>query len=136
MKDIFLKLMFNMFKNWMEYNNDLHFYLKEWKLKKSKSLPKRNLKQTLNHRLVLKTVRTVIKFNQNDCLKPYLDMNSDLRKKQKILFLSWWIMQLLEKPWKIWENVGILNFIQQKEEETIWFQNQIVIVPSFSQKIY
>ena len=45
-------------------------------------------------------------------------------------------MQLLEKPWKICENVGILNFVQQKEEETIWFQNQIVVVPSFSQKFY
>ena len=43
----------------------------------------RNLKQALNHRLVLKKVHRVIKFNQNAWLKPYIDMNTDLRKKAK-----------------------------------------------------
>ena len=43
----------------------------------------RNLKQALNHRLVLKNVRRVMKFNQNAWLKPYIDMNTDLRKKAK-----------------------------------------------------
>ena len=28
-------------------------------------------------------------------------------------------MQFLEKLWKIWENVEILNLSQQKEEETM-----------------
>ena len=45
----------------------------------------RNLKQALNHRLVLKKVHRVIKFNQNAWLKPYIDMNTDLRKKQKMI---------------------------------------------------
>ena len=40
----------------------------------------RNLKQVLNHRLLLKKVHKVIKFNQNACLKPYIDMNADLKK--------------------------------------------------------
>ena len=31
------------------------------------------------------------------------------------------------------ENIEILNLPQQKEEETIWCQNQIIILPSFSQ---
>ena len=31
--------------------------------------------------LVLKRVHKGIKFNQNDWLKPYIDMNTDLRKK-------------------------------------------------------
>ena len=43
----------------------------------------RNLKQALNHELVLKKVHRVIKFNQNARLKPYIDMNTKLRKKAK-----------------------------------------------------
>ena len=43
----------------------------------------RNIKQALNHGLVLKKVQRVIKFNQNGWLKPYIDMNTDLRKKAK-----------------------------------------------------
>ena len=31
-----------------------------------------NLKQSLNHKLVLKKVHKVIKFNQEVCLKPYI----------------------------------------------------------------
>ena len=46
----------------------------------------RNLKQALNHRLVLKKVHRVIKFNQNAWLKPYIDMNTGLRKKRKKRF--------------------------------------------------
>ena len=43
----------------------------------------RNLKKALNHRLVLKKRHRVIKFNQNVCLKPCIDINTDLRKKAK-----------------------------------------------------
>ena len=43
----------------------------------------KNLKQALNHGLVLKKFHKVIKFNQNARLKPYIDMNTDLRKKAK-----------------------------------------------------
>ena len=43
----------------------------------------RNLKQPLNHRLVLKEVHIVIKFNKDAWLKPYIDMNVNLRKKSK-----------------------------------------------------
>ena len=43
----------------------------------------RNLKQALNHGLVLKKVHRVIQFNQNVLLKPYIDMNTDLTKKAK-----------------------------------------------------
>ena len=43
----------------------------------------RNLKQALNHGLVLKKVPRVIKFSQNAWLKQYIDMNTDLRKKAK-----------------------------------------------------
>ena len=43
----------------------------------------RNLKQALNHGLVLKNVHRVIKFNQKDWLKPYIEMNTKLRQKTK-----------------------------------------------------
>ena len=43
----------------------------------------RNLKQTLNHRLVLEKVHRVVKFNEKAWLKPYIGMNIKLRKKAK-----------------------------------------------------
>ena len=43
----------------------------------------RNLKQALNNESVLKKVPRVIKDNQNAWLKPYIYMNTDLRKKAK-----------------------------------------------------
>ena len=41
------------------------------------------MKQELNDELVLKKVHKVIKFIENTWLKPYIDMNTDLRKKEK-----------------------------------------------------
>ena len=43
-----------------------------------------NLKQALNHGLVLKNVHRVIKFNQKAWLKSYIEIKPDLRKKAKI----------------------------------------------------
>ena len=43
----------------------------------------RNLKQTLNHGLVFKKVHRIIELDQNTWLKPYIDMNTDIRKKAK-----------------------------------------------------
>ena len=40
----------------------------------------RNSKQALNHELDLKKLHKVIKFNKNAWLKPYIDINTDLRK--------------------------------------------------------
>ena len=66
MEDIFLKLMFNTQKNCMSFYNDLHFFPEKMKLEKIDKLVRilhdkeeyvihiRNLKQTLNHGLVLK----------------------------------------------------------------------------------
>ena len=73
-----------------------NFYLKEWKLKKVKTLfgnlpdrtkyviPIKNFKQESNHGLVFKKVHRVIKFNQKVCLKPHINMNTELTKKQKM----------------------------------------------------
>ena len=41
------------------------------------------LKQASNHGSVLKKVHRVIQFNQEDWLKPYIDMNTKLRKEAK-----------------------------------------------------
>ena len=42
-----------------------------------------NLSYTLNHRLILKKVYRIIKFNQNALLEPYVDMNTKLSQKAK-----------------------------------------------------
>ena len=41
------------------------------------------IKQDLNHGLILKKVHRVIQFYQKARLKPYIDMNTKLRKKDK-----------------------------------------------------
>ena len=43
----------------------------------------RSFKQALNHGLILKKVHRVIQFNQEEWLKLYIDMNTELRKKAK-----------------------------------------------------
>ena len=43
----------------------------------------RSLKQALNNGLILKKIHIVIGFSQEAWLKPYIDMNTELRKKAK-----------------------------------------------------
>ena len=43
----------------------------------------RSLKQALNHGLILKKVHRVIQFNHKAWLKPYIDMNTELKEKAK-----------------------------------------------------
>ena len=43
----------------------------------------RALEQALNHGLILKKVHWVIQFNQETWLIPYIDTNTELRKKAK-----------------------------------------------------
>ena len=81
----------------------------------------KNLKQPLNHGLVLKKVN----LDKAAWLKPYIDMNTDLRKEPKNDFEKVFKLmnnKVLEKLWKMWENIDILNFSQQKEEEIIYYQ--------------
>ena len=40
----------------------------------------KSLKQALNHGLKLKKIYRIIEFNQEAWLKPYMDMNTELRK--------------------------------------------------------
>ena len=48
-------------------------------------IPVRNLKQALNHLLILKKLHRIIKFNQNACLQACIDMNTDQRKKPEMI---------------------------------------------------
>ena len=43
----------------------------------------KSLKQALNHGLKLKKFHRIIEFNQKAWLKPYIDMNTELRKLAK-----------------------------------------------------
>ena len=45
-----------------------------------------NLKQVLNHKLELKKLHRVIRFNQESYLKPYIDVNNDVIKAAKTDF--------------------------------------------------
>ena len=96
MKEIFFKL--------LELCGDLPFLPERMKIEKVEQfvanlhdktqyvIHKRNLKQALNHGLVLKKIHKMIKVNENVWLKLYIDMNTDQEKKQKMalkkIFLS------------------------------------------------
>ena len=93
-EDIFLKQMQSIRKKILILIKILDFDQKEKNQKKYKSLfvaqkikkhvlHIRALKQALNHGLILKRVHRVIQFNQKAWLKPYIDMNTKLRKEAK-----------------------------------------------------
>ena len=78
-----------------DLHSDLPFLPKRMKIDKCKKLVCnllnkkkytvhiRSLKQALNHGLKLKKVHRIIEFNQEEWLKPYIDMNTELRKTAK-----------------------------------------------------
>ena len=53
------------------------------KIKKIYCVHIKSLKQALNHGLKLKKIHRIIEFNQKAWLKPYIDMNTELRKLAK-----------------------------------------------------
>ena len=73
----------------------------------------KSLKQALDHGLKLKKVHRIIGFNQKAWLKPYIDMNLELRKLAKDDFEKdlFKLMNnvVFEKQWKTLENIEILN---------------------------
>ena len=78
-----------------ELHSDLPFLPERMKINKCKKLVcnlfnkkkyvihVNSLKQALNHGLKLKKIHGVIKFNQKEWLKRYIDMNTELRKAVK-----------------------------------------------------
>ena len=71
-----------------------------------------NLKQALNLGLILKKLHKVIKFNQTAWLKPYINMNTKLRQKEKNNFEKDFLKQMnIAVFWKTekFEKTEILN---------------------------
>ena len=93
-KDIFLKVIVSILSIY-ELHSDSQLLAKRMTTEKVKKLAVnlnykteyvihvRNLKEALNHGLILKKVLRVIKFNQNAYLISYIDMNTDQRKENK-----------------------------------------------------
>ena len=83
-----------------------------------------NFKKALNHEFFLKKNLRIIKFNQNTWLKPHTDTNNKPKTKAKIIwrmtFSSWWITQLLEKLWKILENIELYWTCNNKKEKKLF----------------
>ena len=63
----------------------------------------RALKQALNRGLILKRVHRVIQFNQEAWLKPYIDMDTKLRKEAKNVFEKG-LFKLMK--FCVWKNDG------------------------------
>ena len=106
--------------NLFNLHSDLPFLPTRKKIKKCKKLvcnihDKENyvvrvraLKKALNHGLILKKVHKEIHFNQEDWLKPYIDMNTKLRTEAKNDFEKDFF-KLMEKQWKMQESIEILD---------------------------
>ena len=60
-------------------------------------------------------------------------MNTDLKKKNKKLMNNVVFGKTMENVRK---KKKLLNLSQPKKEETIWCQNQIIILQNLSQNIY
>ena len=98
-----------------DLHSDLPFLLEKMEINKCKNficnvsnkkkyvIHVNSLKQALNHGLKLKKIHRVIEFNQKEWLKPYIDMNTELRKAAKHDFEKdlFKLMNNSEKRWKI-----------------------------------
>ena len=75
-------------------------------LKKIKC-PYKKLKKAINHGLVLRKVQRFINFNQKNCLKTYIDMNTELVKQIQEMILKINFFKLMSNPafGKTMENV-------------------------------
>ena len=96
----------------MIYIKDLPFLLERKKIEKIEKLVSsiedkekyiihiNALKQILNRGLNFKNVHRVIRFNQEAWLKPYIDMNTELRKNVKNEFEKDFFKLMNNSAWK------------------------------------
>ena len=131
----FLEVDVQYLENLHELCNDLPCSPKNMKIEKVEKLVSnlydkieyvihiRNVKQALNHALVLKNVHRVIKFNQNAWLEPYIDMNTDLTKKAKNDFEKFFFKL-------------INNVVFRKIMENVIKRWNITLVTTESRRIY
>ena len=98
--------------------------------KKSYVVHIRSLKQALNHGLILKKVHIVIQFNQEAWLKPYIGMNTELRKQAKNDFEKYFFKLMNNAVFrKTVENVGKHRNIKLVTTEKR--RNQVVSEPNY-----
>ena len=92
--------------------------------------------------MVLKKVHRVIEFYQNAWLKLNIDMDSDLRKKaknnfEKNVFFKFMNNEVFGKTMEnLRKNRDIMFVTTESRRNYLWCQDQIIILQSFSQKLY
>ena len=101
---------------------------------------KKNLKQALNHELLLENVHRVIKLNQEVWLKPYISMANKKNFKMILTKIFFKLMNNAFFAKKTIENVKKhrdIKLVTKMLEGLIWYQNQTIIKQIFFfQKIY
>ena len=131
-EEYFPEVVVQYLENLHNFHNNLHCSAERIKIEKAEKLVANlhnkteyviriiNLKQALNHGLVLKKVHRIIKFNGKAWLKRYIDMNLDLRKKAKNDFQKDFFKLMNDAVFgKTMKRVRSLNLQQQKKEDLV-----------------